>query len=76
MWYLRFYYYHRVDTSAGGLLDPECIICPVVSASALSWFITYVYFWNLHFLNNVIINQTKILLPHAHVTLADFGYPV
>ena len=34
------------------------------------------YIWNLHFLNNVIINQTKILLPHAHVTLADFGYSV
>jgi aryl-alcohol dehydrogenase-like predicted oxidoreductase len=31
--YLRFYYYHWVDTSAGGLLDPDGIIRPVVSAS-------------------------------------------
>ena len=25
--------------------------------------------------NNVIINKTKILLPQAYVTLADFDYP-
>jgi len=31
--YLRFYYYHWVVTSAGGLLDPNGIIRPVVSAS-------------------------------------------
>jgi hypothetical protein len=31
-----FYYYHWVDTSAGGLLVPEGIIQPVVSASALT----------------------------------------
>lgn len=28
-----FYYYHLIDTSAGGLLVPEAIICPEVSAS-------------------------------------------
>ena len=28
-----FYYYHCVDISAGGLLVPEVIIRPVVSAS-------------------------------------------
>ena len=39
---LRFYYYHWVDTSAGGLLVLEGIICPVVSASALTWFIRYI----------------------------------
>jgi hypothetical protein len=32
MSYLRFYYYHWVDTSAGGLLVPDDIIHPVVSA--------------------------------------------
>jgi len=36
IWYLRFYYYHWVDTSAGGLLVPEGIIRPVVSVSALT----------------------------------------
>jgi hypothetical protein len=74
--YLRFYYYHWVDTSAGGLLVLEGIIRPVVSASGLTWFIRYIYFWNLQFLNNVIINKTKVLLPQVYVTLADFGYPV
>jgi hypothetical protein len=35
----------------------------------------YFYYWNLQFLNNVIINKTKGLLPEAKVTLGDFGYP-
>ena len=39
---LRFYYYHWVDTSAGGLLVPEGIIRTVVNASALTWFIRYI----------------------------------
>ena len=26
-------FYHWVDTSAGGILVPECIICPIVSVS-------------------------------------------
>jgi len=42
IWYLRFYYYHWVDTSAGGLLVPEGIIRPVVSAATLTWFIRYI----------------------------------
>ena len=49
---------------------------PVVSASALTWFIIYFYYWNLQFLNNVIINKTKVLLLQAYATLDDFGYPV
>ena len=32
IWYPRLYYYHWVDTSSGGLLVPEVIIHPVVSA--------------------------------------------
>ena len=28
------------------------------------------------FINNVIIIKTKVLLPQAYVTLADFGDPV
>jgi hypothetical protein len=47
--YLRFYYYHWVDTFSGGLLVPEDIIRPVVSVSALTWFIRYIQYWNLEF---------------------------
>jgi len=35
------------------------IILPVVSASALTRFTRYIYYWNLQFLNNVIIIKTK-----------------
>ena len=56
-----FYYYHWVDTSAGGILIIDGIILPVVSASELTWFIRYIYYWNLHLRNNVIINITKVL---------------
>ena len=41
------------------------IIRPVVSASALTWFIIYFYYWNLQFLNNVIVNKTKVLISQA-----------
>ena len=37
--------YHRVDTSAGGLLVPEGIIQTVVSVSILTWFIRYINFF-------------------------------
>ena len=66
------YIYDWVNTSAGGVLIPKGIIRPVVNASALTWFSRYIYYWNLQFLNNVIINKTKVLLPQAHVTLADY----
>ena len=56
------------NTSAGGHLAYEGIIRPVVSVSALTWFIRYIYYWNLHFLHNVIINKTMILLPQTYVT--------
>ena len=36
IWYLRLYYYNKIDTSAGGLVVLEGIIHPVVSASALT----------------------------------------
>jgi hypothetical protein len=44
---------------------------PVISVSALTvtWFFKYIYyFWYLQFLNNVIINKTKVLLPQVLVT--------
>ena len=40
------------------------IILPVVSVSALTWFIRYIYYWNLQFLNNVIIHKIKVFLSH------------
>ena len=46
---LGFYCYYLVNTSVGGLL----ILPRVVSASTLTWFIRYIYYWNLQFLNNV-----------------------
>jgi hypothetical protein len=38
------YIYDWVNTSAGGVLIPEGIIRPVVNASALTWFIRYIYY--------------------------------
>jgi hypothetical protein len=58
--YVRFDYYQWINTSAGELLFPEGIIRPVVCASALIWFYKSIYFWNVQFLNNVIINETKV----------------
>jgi hypothetical protein len=37
----------------------------LVNVSALLWFIRYICYWNLQFLNNVIIIYTKVFLPHA-----------
>jgi hypothetical protein len=36
--------YDRVNTSAGGVLVHHGIIRPEVSASALTWFIRYIYY--------------------------------
>jgi hypothetical protein len=58
------------------ILAPEGIIRPVVSASVLTLFIRYIYYWDLHFLNNIIINKTNVLLPQLWLTVVDFGYPV
>jgi len=68
--YLRFDW---VDNTAGGLLVHEGIIHPIVSVSTLTWFIRYIYYWNLQFLNNVIIIKTKVRWPQAYAILADFG---
>ena len=55
IWYIRFYYYNWVDTSAGGLIVSDGIIHPVISAPALAWFIRYIYYWKLQFQNNVLL---------------------
>jgi hypothetical protein len=70
-----FYYYHWVDTVAGGLSVPEGIIRSVNSVSALTWLTRYICNWNLHFLNNVIFIKTKVLPSQAYMIVADFGYP-
>jgi len=71
-----FHHYHWVDNTAGGHFFPEAMIRQVVNASALACFNIYIYYCNLQFLNNVMINKTKVLLPHAYVTLDNFGYHV
>ena len=40
--YIHIFYWG--STSAGELLVPESIIRPVVSVSALTWFIKYIYY--------------------------------
>ena len=72
--YLRFYFYHWTDTSAGGLLVSEGIVRPVVSTSILTWFIICFYYRNLQFLNIMI--KINVLLSQTWVTLAYFAYPV
>ena len=47
------------------LFTSSCIICPVVSVLGLTWFIRYIYYWNLQVLNNVIIIKSKVLLPQT-----------
>ena len=68
--------YHLVEISVA--FASEDIIWPVVSVSAMTWFIWYMYHSNLQFLNNVliIIIKTKIHFHKAYVTLTDFGYPI
>ena len=56
----------NTSISAGGLLVPEDIIHPEVSASELTWLIRYIYYRNVQYLNNVIIDQTnRVVLPQA-----------
>jgi len=57
-------------------MSPLGIIRPVVSVSARTWFIRYIYSRNVQFLNNVIIIKTKVLLSQTYVTLDNFDYPV
>jgi hypothetical protein len=49
-----FYYYNWIDTSTCGLLVPEDISRPVASASALTWFVKHIHYWNLQSLNVII----------------------
>ena len=59
----KFDNYHLVDASPDGLLVSDCIIRSVVNVSALAWLKRYMYYSNLQFLNNVMINETNVLIP-------------
>ena len=63
------HYYHCVDTSSGGLLDPEGIIHVVVSAAALMLFIYLL-------LKCTFPKLTQVNLPQVKVTLTYIGYLV
>jgi hypothetical protein len=56
-------YYDWVDASPDRLFVPESTIHPVDGVSPPTWFLRYIYYWNLQFLNYMIINQTNINLP-------------
>ena len=60
--------------SAITILVTEGIIRPVVCVLTLTWFITYVCYLKLQFLNNVIIFKNKVLLPHAFPYFGDHVY--
>jgi hypothetical protein len=53
----KFDIYHLVDASPDELLVSDCIIRSVVSTSPLTWLLRYIYYWNLQFLNNEMINK-------------------
>jgi hypothetical protein len=61
----KFDIYVLITITGGELLVPDGIIRPVVSVSALAWFIRHMYYSNLQPLRNVIINKTKVPLPQA-----------
>jgi hypothetical protein len=48
-----------------GTISPRGYHSPSSQCFELTWFIRYIYYWNLQFPNNVIINKTKILLPQV-----------
>jgi hypothetical protein len=58
-------YYRCIVVYKGWLLSSFCGLM-----------LPYIYYWNLQFLNNVIIIITNILFPLAYVTIADFSYPI
>ena len=63
------------DTSAVRLLFLEGIICSVGYASAQTWCIRYIYYWNLQFRNNVpvFIIKAKIIFPRTSEILTEAG---
>jgi hypothetical protein len=61
---LRCYRSVFISCSTSGTRRVTLVTNPgVVSFSELTWLIRYIYFWNLQFLNNVIITKTKVPPP-------------
>jgi hypothetical protein len=51
------------------------VIRPVVSASALTWFIIYIFYWNVHFLYNIISNiDNNNLLPSVAILCYKYSH--
>jgi hypothetical protein len=63
--YLQFYYYYKVNTSAGGLLVPDGIIHSVVCVSVLTLFIRYTNIFIMENNNSLIIFNNKVLLAQS-----------
>ena len=36
------------------IIRTESITCPIVSVSALTWIVTYIYYWNLHYMTLIM----------------------
>jgi hypothetical protein len=69
--YLRFHYYHWVDTSNGGILVTECTILSGISVSVLTWFIRYLRFHYYHWVdtsNGGLLVSDSIILPVVSVS--------
>ena len=63
----------KVIPYTGKRIKLDIYICITITGSipllvdykSLTWFIRYIYYWNLQFLNYVIIIKTKLLLYQA-----------
>jgi len=55
--------------------NKQALVTKINSRINLIMISTLIY-QNLQFLNRVIIIKTKVLLPQAYVTIADFDHPV
>jgi hypothetical protein len=61
-WISKFYYFHRFDTSTGGILIPMGFYPLVGNALVLTWSIRYMDDWNLQIPNNVQCNISQSCL--------------
>jgi hypothetical protein len=63
---MKVIYYNWIDDSAGGLFVPKGNIHPVVSASARTWFIGYIY-RNLQFIYHVHVFFIQIKITKSQL---------
>ena len=69
-------YHHWDDTSDDGLLNSNGIIGPVISASALSWFLFDILMFEIYSSKLLQVIYTNVRLPQELVTWSDLVYPV